>query len=87
MFFHAGIQVAIQQIGHGGGSHLEDIRRLGTRLEHGHQVLDVAELCRLKQSTLFEREDDWAGCAWFYLDRPENGLPALAAAAERSAGL
>ena len=37
---------------------------------------------------LFEREgDDWASCAWFYLNKPENGLPALAAVAERVAGL
>ena len=32
---------------------------------------------------LFERHDDWSNCAWFYLDRPENGLPALAPVAER----
>lgn len=32
----------------------------------------------------FERAgDDWASCAWFYLDRPENGLPPLAPVGER----
>ncbi|MCK6490935.1 MAG: DUF2961 domain-containing protein [Planctomycetes bacterium] len=37
---------------------------------------------------VFERAgDDWASCAWFYLDRPENGLPPLAPAGERIAGL
>lgn len=36
----------------------------------------------------FEREgDDWAACAYFYLDRPENGLPPLQPAALRLAGL
>jgi hypothetical protein len=32
---------------------------------------------------LFEREDDWSSCAYFYLDRPENGLLPLAPVAER----
>jgi len=36
----------------------------------------------------FEREgDDWAACAYFYLDRPENGLPPLAPVADRTIGL
>lgn len=26
---------------------------------------------------LFEREDDWCSCAYFYLDKPVNGLPLL----------
>jgi len=34
----------------------------------------------------FEREgDDWAACAYFYLDRPENGLPPLQPVAVRMA--
>ena len=36
---------------------------------------------------LFERQDDWSSCAYFYLDRPENNLPALAPVADRIAGL
>jgi hypothetical protein len=35
----------------------------------------------------FERADDWSAVAYFYLDRPENGLPPLAPVAERVAGL
>jgi hypothetical protein len=35
----------------------------------------------------FFRSDDWCATAYFYLDRPENGLPALAAAPARIAGL
>lgn len=37
--------------------------------------------------TNFYRSDDVAAVAYFYLDRPENGLPAIAAAAERLADL
>jgi hypothetical protein len=42
---------------------------------------------RLKPYVLFEREDDWSSCAYFYLDRPENGLPRLAPAERRIEGL
>ena len=35
----------------------------------------------------FERSDDWSSCAYFYLDRPENGLPRLAPVQVRVAGL
>lgn len=37
--------------------------------------------------TNFYRSDDVAAVAYFYLDRPENGLPAIAPAAERMSGL
>jgi hypothetical protein len=36
---------------------------------------------------LFERQDDWSSCAYFYLDRTENGLPRLASVEERIRGL
>jgi hypothetical protein len=36
---------------------------------------------------LFERTDDWSSCAYFYLDRPTNDLPALLPVAERVAGI
>jgi hypothetical protein len=35
----------------------------------------------------FERSDDWSSCAYFYLDRPESGLPPLAPVRQRVAGL
>ncbi len=36
---------------------------------------------------LFERHDDGSSRAYFYLDRPENGLPPLPAVQARIAGL
>jgi hypothetical protein len=36
---------------------------------------------------LFERQDDWSSCAYFYLDRVENGLPGLAGIEDRMAGV
>jgi hypothetical protein len=41
--------------------------------------LDLKQLPRVN---LFERADDYSSCAYFYLDRPENGL-GLAPVAER----
>jgi hypothetical protein len=35
----------------------------------------------------FWRKDDWSSVAYFYLDSPTNGLPAIAAAPARIAGL
>lgn len=37
--------------------------------------------------TLDRQGDDWACCAWFYLNRTENGLPPLAPFSERISGL
>ena len=37
--------------------------------------------------TNFYRSDDVAAVAYFYLDRPENGLPPIASAEERRAGI
>ena len=37
--------------------------------------------------TNFYRSDDVSACAWFYLDRPENGLPPLADLTVRTAGI
>ena len=38
-------------------------------------------------SFTFEREDDWSSCAYFYLHRPENGLPDLMPMQARVEGL
>ena len=36
---------------------------------------------------LFEREDDWSCCTYFYLDKPESALPRLMDASERTKDL
>ena len=42
---------------------------------------------RARRNGTFERSDDWSSTAYFYLDRPENGLPKLDPAEKRLAGL
>ena len=36
---------------------------------------------------LFEREDDWSCCTYFYLDSPVNDLPELMDVSKRSEDL
>lgn len=38
-------------------------------------------------SGLFERQDDWSGVAYFYLDRPDDDLPPIDSAEQRMKGL
>ena len=49
--------------------------------------LHELDLRHLPQLNLFERADDYSSCAYFYLDRAENGLPALVAAGVRQKDL
>lgn len=85
VWFHASLRVDIQQIGWGDAENRAVMRHRGTTpLRTGVEPVpwepdDAA-------GGIFEREDDWSATAWFYLDRPENGLPPLAPAAERIAG-
>ncbi|MBI4580114.1 MAG: DUF2961 domain-containing protein [Planctomycetes bacterium] len=90
VYFHRDCRVTIQQIGcwspetkplmHGLG---QPVYKAGKGLE----PLDFGPEGKLGGYGLFERQDDWSSCAWFYLDRPTNDLPPLAAVAERIAGL
>jgi len=88
VWFRRDIRVTMQQIG---GCFGGEKRWL---LEKGEPVY-VAGTGRvpadLSESgpphVLFEREDDWSSCAYFYLDRPESGLPPLPPVAERTADL
>ena len=36
---------------------------------------------------LFERQDDWSSCVWFYLDKPSDHLPPIDPPEKRIAGL
>jgi hypothetical protein len=84
VYFQRDVRVTIQQIGyladHSRGGFFRTGRRL-YRAGPGEAEMD------LTKDGKFERSDDWSSCAYFYLDRPENGLPKLAAADRRLAGL
>jgi hypothetical protein len=94
VYFQRDIRVTIQQIGAGRASAIREHMRLAGvdayELAGGSEgQLTLAELERLEEERffLFERQDDWCATAWFYLDRPESGLPRLAPYQERVADL
>lgn len=84
VYFNRDIRVTMQQIGylaeHSRGPIRENNRKL-FRAGPGRVEMDTTK------DGKFERSDDWSSCAYFYLDRPENGLPAIDPVARRTAGL
>ena len=76
------LRVAVQQIGAAWVKEWVDgMRALGETIYDTQ--MQVIDLNKHETIGLFEREDDWSSCAYFYLDRAENGLPLLAPVAER----
>jgi hypothetical protein len=103
IFFAREIEVTLQQIGGARKNIVLDLQRAGAPLipvtiDPGSRTNFQQLLTRVPQVPLsdpslpdghtnFYRSDDVAAVAYFYLDRPENGLPGLAPAAERLAAL
>ncbi len=71
VYFYTDIRVAIQQIGAAWVKEWVDGMR-----DRGTPILDTTlqqiDLSKHETIGLFEREDDWSGVAYFYLDRPER---------------
>jgi len=87
IYFAKDIMVTMQQIGWTDADGIARMHGYGRQLELGAIPFDMERLIREKQSTIFERADDWSSCAYFYLDRPESELPDLCPCAERTSGL
>jgi hypothetical protein len=87
IYFHREARVTIQQIGCWSPETITQLRGVGAELEHGAGKVDMATAVKERGYGLFERADDWSSCAYFYLDRPDSGLPALAPVDQRIAGL
>ncbi len=89
VYFGRDCRVTIQQMGYWGTEHKARWHFEGRtvyRAGAGPEVMDCSPGSE-PGGGLFERQDDWSSCAYFYLDRPENGLPALAPVEERTEGL
>ncbi len=90
VYFQRDIRVTFQQIGGASAADIRRIHDLGVQLI-GSSWLPAGESMNMSPPegvfSIFEREDDWSSCCYFYLDRPENGLPPLAPVAERTRGL
>lgn len=88
VYFQRSLRVTMQQIGH-------TMREEKRRLHETGQTIYVAGPGRVPadlsetgpQGVLFERQDDWSSCAYFYLEDHRNDLAPLPPLAERVAGL
>jgi hypothetical protein len=103
IFFARDIEVSLQQIGGGRKNIVLDLQRAGAPLipvtidpgsrTNFQQLLNrqpqvpLSDPSLLDGHTNFYRSDDVAAVAYFYLDRPENGLPPIAPAPERLTAL
>ncbi len=91
IFFHTDIRITIQCIGCGSSPDFRVMHEAGTPLVQNNQEAtpyDTQKLAEAGEYRFFEREkDDISSCTYFYLERPENGLPKLAEVEERIAGL
>jgi hypothetical protein len=83
IYFRREIRVTIQQIGH----IKTQPPMVGKLPEPLYRAVPGLQPFEGKQTGYFERQDDWSSCVYFYLDKPENGLPPLQPVERRTAGL
>lgn len=84
VYFYEEIRATIQQIGYLNPQWMGLVHQLGTKLYRaGPGLVERGPL----DAGLFERQDDWSSVAFFYLNRPENGLPPIPPADARIRGL
>lgn len=84
VYFYRDIRVTMQQIGYLADYSRGPITRTGRKLYRAGAGMVEMDT---RMDGKFERADDWSSTAYFYLDRPQNDLPPLAAVSERTAGL
>jgi hypothetical protein len=86
VYFRKEIRATIQQMGGAMPDMLARLKELdpSLQLRRGEEKIDIDAYLKANKPCLFDRSDDWASCVYFYLDKPENGLPPLAHAEERT---
>jgi hypothetical protein len=87
VYFRRDVRVTIQQIGIILPKETGVFSSSSAPIYKAGPGLVEMDKTRLKPYELYEREDDWSSCAYFYLDRPENGLPRLVPVQRRIEGL
>ena len=83
VYFRENIRVTCQQMGCWDPATLPQFIGAGLQLTWGSEAVDMQAALAAKGYGMFEREDDWSSCAFFYLNSPSNELPALAPVAQR----
>jgi len=87
VYFRREIRVTLQQIGFIWSNDGTPEKPLSPPVYAAGEGMRELDLKHLPQVNLFERADDYSSCAFFYLDRPENGLPSLVPVKERQKDL
>ena len=90
IYFQRDIRVTFQQIGGAPVETIHKMRDAGLQLTGcGNQPAGEPVNMNPPKGAfpLFERQDDWSSCCYFYLDKPENNLPPLTPVEERIRGL
>ena len=85
IYFQNDIRVTIQQLGHTPDAATEDpLYKTGVPIYNAG-----AGLVEREKGTfgLFERQDDWSGVAYFYLNKPDDNLPPIDSAEQRMKGM
>lgn len=85
VYFRKEIRVTIQQIGYMGEDAMGTVYRTGQPPVYKTGPGQVRK--GMLEGGLFERQDDWSSCVYFYLDQPANSLPPLPPVSERVKGL
>lgn len=88
VFFQKAIRVAIQQIGCWDPATRWTLAQKSPELREADAAGTAVKWREDDRPyVLYERQDDWSSCAYFYLDRAERALPELVGLNERVAGL
>ncbi|GLX65779.1 glycoside hydrolase family 172 protein [Paenibacillus glycanilyticus] len=91
VYFQRDIKVTMQQIGYWDPQTRDKFMESGVRVMEAREerIIDFAADApeSIPDYGVFEREDDWSSCAYFYLDSPASNLPELADVKLRVAGL
>lgn len=84
VYFNEDIKVTMQQIGSWRPKNKSEFLKNNIPIYHAGELatkelipVDFTNEDDTPAYSLFEREDTWAGCAYFYLDKPVNELPGL----------
>ncbi|MGE5377240.1 MAG: DUF2961 domain-containing protein, partial [Bacteroidota bacterium] len=83
VYFHSDIRVTIQQIGILLPHNVEELQNSRRPIYKAGEGLTAMDPNQLEPFQLFEREDDWSSCCYFYLDKTENHLSPLISLEER----
>ncbi|MHC4123650.1 MAG: glycoside hydrolase family 172 protein [Planctomycetota bacterium] len=83
VYFKSDIRVTMQQIGGRGPKDKEKFIKEGTVIYKAGKGLVKEDLVKAGPWGLFEREDDWSSCAYFYLDMPISNLPEIDSVEQR----